>query len=142
MSINPTSRDEGRPDEPTRTDERKMSKMLPAARPTVPVTITAAAVDKIAEYRQEHEEFAGKAFRIRVDGGGCAGFRYAFEFDDARDDDLRIPAGDVEVVIDPLSIAYLKDSTVDFFSSLMSSGFVVSNPNSTSSCGCGHSFGV
>ncbi len=142
MSTNPSSRDERAPEDAAKAALPKMKTMLPSAKPKVPVQVTQAAIDKIAEYRQEHAEFAGKVFRVRVDGGGCAGFRYAFEFDDARDDDLRIPAGEVDIVVDPLSLAYLQGSTVDFFSSLMSSGFVVSNPNSTSTCGCGHSFGV
>jgi iron-sulfur cluster insertion protein len=120
----------------------KKLKVLPGASPAPALSVTEAAVRKIREYRGAHEEHADKAFRVRVDGGGCAGFRYAFEFDDARDDDLCVESGDVTIVVDPMSVGFLRGSTLDFYESLMTSGFVVTNPNSSSTCGCGHSFGV
>ena len=50
--------------------------------------------------------------------------------------------GDVSLLIDAMSIQYLMGSVVDYESGLMGSRFVVSNPNATSTCGCGSSFSV
>ncbi len=136
MTIGPNPPDEAQP------GGLKKLKVLPGAKPAPALVVTDAAAEKIREYRDEHDEHAGKVFRVRVDGGGCAGFRYAFEFDEAKADDAAIEAGGVTVVVDPLSIGFVRGSTLDFFESLMSSGFTITNPNSSSTCGCGHSFGV
>lgn len=117
-------------------------KKLPMAPAPQPVELAPSAVDQIRKYASENDEFAGKAFRIRVDGGGCAGFRYAFEFDDAAADDLTLTFGDIQVVVDPVTLPYLRGSRVEYHSDLMSSGFAVTNPNAQASCGCGYSFGV
>ena len=47
---------------------------------------------------------------------------------------------DVLVVIDPESLEHVRGSTLDYKSDLMGAGFAISNPNVTSSCGCGNSF--
>jgi iron-sulfur cluster assembly protein len=46
----------------------------------------------------------------------------------------------VRVVCDPKSYLYLSETTIDFKDEIMGRGFVFSNPNATSSCGCGSSF--
>ena len=119
-----------------------MKKMLPTAKSAGPLTVTTAASAKIREYREQHAEYEGKVFRVRVDGGGCAGFRYTFDFDDAVEDDLVFEAGGVRLAIDPETLPLVDGSVLDFHSSLMASGFVVTNPNSSATCGCGMSFGV
>ena len=107
-----------------------------------PVDLTENALSKIRTYAESNEEFREKAFRVFVEGGGCAGFRYAFVFDDRQDGDFTGDVGGVDVAIDPLSMNYLRGATVDYVESMQGSGFTVKNPNASSSCGCGHSFQV
>jgi iron-sulfur cluster assembly accessory protein len=82
--------------------------------------------------------------RIGIKGGGCSGFSYIFQWDELKDKDLVIIAGGAKVVIDPKSYLYLKGSMLDYSLSPQSliGGFVISNPNSDSSCGCGISFSL
>ena len=81
--------------------------------------------------------------RVYIEGGGCSGFQYGFEFDDAvEDDDTVVANGDVKLVVDPLSIQYLAGGTVDYKEDLQGSRFVIDNPNASSTCGCGASFAV
>ncbi|MDQ7008209.1 MAG: iron-sulfur cluster insertion protein ErpA [Acidobacteriota bacterium] len=105
-----------------------------------PVQLTEVAAGKIRTYANGNEEFSGKAFRVFVEGGGCAGFRYAFVFDEPQENDFRGEVHGVKVAVDPLSMNYLRGATVDYVESLSGSGFTVQNPNASSSCGCGHSF--
>jgi iron-sulfur cluster assembly protein len=48
----------------------------------------------------------------------------------------------VKVICDPKSYLYLSGTTIDFRDELMGRGFVFNNPNATSTCGCGSSFGA
>jgi iron-sulfur cluster insertion protein len=86
----------------------------------------------------------GSALRIAVDGGGCSGFQYRFEFDatPATDDDLIFSHHDATVIIDSVSLGFLERSMIDYVENLGASYFEIKNPNSTSSCGCGNSFAV
>jgi iron-sulfur cluster insertion protein len=110
--------------------------------PVAPMTITPAALQKVRDFAEQNKEFQGKSFRVFVEGGGCSGFRYAFVFDDRGEEDAGWSANGVDVVVDPISLQYLRGATVDFVDDLRGSGFVVNNPNASGSCGCGHSFNV
>jgi iron-sulfur cluster assembly protein len=48
----------------------------------------------------------------------------------------------LRIICDPKSYLYLNGTVVDFKDELMGRGFVFNNPNATSTCGCGSSFGV
>ena len=63
-------------------------------------------------------------------------------FDEKRDGDVTLHESDITVVIDPMSLEYLKGSTVDYKEDFTKSGFEVSNPNAKTTCGCGESFSV
>ena len=81
--------------------------------------------------------------RVAVDGGGCNGFQYRFDFDDAvNDDDTVFERDGVKVVVDEISLDFLGNAQVDFKQELIGSYFAVENPNATSNCGCGTSFSV
>lgn len=87
--------------------------------------------------------------RIYVIGGGCSGFQYGFAFDnkfnDEEDDTAKFDAKNgnkIEVVIDYMSYQYLKKATVDYVQNLQGAYFTVTNPNATTTCGCGNSFSV
>jgi len=81
--------------------------------------------------------------RVYITGGGCSGFSYGFKFEDeVKDDDTKVENQGVMLVVDPMSIQYLAGSEVDYTEGLQGSQFVVTNPNATSTCGCGSSFSI
>ena len=104
------------------------------------ITLTESAVGRIKSILHNDPAARGKSLRLFVQGGGCAGFQYAFAFDDRKDDDAVVAQDDVEVVIDPMSAVYLTGLQVDYTESLTGAGFRFSNPNASGSCGCGKSF--
>jgi iron-sulfur cluster insertion protein len=78
-----------------------------------------------------------------VQGGGCSGFSYGFSFDDAQnEDDFTISAGDTTVLVDSMSFQYIQGATVDFKDDLNGARFAITNPQATTTCGCGSSFSV
>ena len=82
-------------------------------------------------------------FRVYIQGGGCSGFQYGFQFEEAAAiDDLEVRNSSVQVVVDPMSLQYLKGAEIDFIDDLQGSRFVVNNPNAATTCGCGASFGI
>ena len=105
------------------------------------LTLTPQAVKKVKTF-SEKEAATVEGLRIFVEGGGCSGFQYGFIFDKQQENDNIIEQNSVKVFIDPFSAPYLEAATVDFVESLMNTGFVVQNPNSKSTCGCGMSFSV
>jgi len=89
------------------------------------------------------KEAENAKLRVSVDGGGCSGFQYKFEFDvNQADSDLAIKKNDVTVLIDDVSIDLLKNSVLDYVETLGASHFEIKNPQASSSCGCGNSFSV
>lgn len=81
--------------------------------------------------------------RVFVTGGGCSGFQYGFTFDELQaDDDTAIENGGVVLLVDALSFQYLAGAEVDYSEGLDGSRFVVSNPNASTTCGCGSSFSI
>lgn len=81
--------------------------------------------------------------RVRVIGGGCAGFSYDMAFEEVSTDmDELIVINDVTIIVDQLSLQYLDGTEIDYEEQLLSGGFKFNNPNVTSNCGCGSSFSV
>ncbi len=102
------------------------------------ITLTEKAIAKVAEFAAGMPEADGKDLRIFIQGIGCSGLQYGFTFDDKRDGDTRIEAGDLHVLIDAQSAPYLTGSTVDFVEDERGAGFSVDNPNAemfAPSCG-------
>ncbi len=82
-------------------------------------------------------------FRISVSGGGCAGFQYNFDFENTKKkDDVLIIDNKINVIIDPTSLNLIKGSKIDYVNELIGSSFKISNPQASSSCGCGTSFSI
>ena len=107
----------------------------------LPVTVSARAARRIAEILRA--ESASVMLRLAVTGGGCSGFSYNFALDEARmDDDLVVERDGAIVLIDPVSLDFLKGAEIDFSDDLIGAAFKVNNPNAQSSCGCGTSFSV
>lgn len=106
------------------------------------VQFTDRAAFKVRALREE-EGNPALNLRVYITGGGCSGFSYGFTFDEERqDDDTIVDNGDVTLLVDAMSIQYLAGSEVDYLQELMGSRFIVSNPNATSTCGCGSSFSI
>ncbi|HZC15874.1 MAG TPA: iron-sulfur cluster assembly accessory protein [Caulobacteraceae bacterium] len=81
--------------------------------------------------------------RLAVDGGGCSGFQYRFDLvESAEPDDVRVSRGAATVLVDPVSLPFLKGAELDFADELAAAEFRVRNPNAKSSCGCGVSFSI
>ena len=81
--------------------------------------------------------------RVYIEGGGCSGFQYGFNFEDAAgEDDIVIEREGAKLLVDPMSFQYLMGSEIDYKEDLHGSRFVISNPNATTTCGCGMSFSI
>ncbi|HEY4943331.1 MAG TPA: iron-sulfur cluster insertion protein ErpA [Rhizomicrobium sp.] len=114
---------------------------MTAVETALPVTVSARAARRIAEILKS--EPTPTMLRLAVTGGGCSGFQYNFALDDIRmDDDLVVERDGATVLIDPVSLDFLKGSEIDFSNDLIGAAFKVNNPNAQSSCGCGTSFSV
>ena len=85
----------------------------------------------------------GSMLRVSVNSGGCSGFQYAFDITAERsDDDISIEKNGITVLIDTVSLDFLKGSKIDFVDDLIGQSFKIENPNATASCGCGTSFSL
>jgi iron-sulfur cluster insertion protein len=79
--------------------------------------------------------------RVFVQGGGCSGMQYGFEFDEAEQDgDTTVHNQGVTLLVDPMSVQYLTGAEIDYREGLDGSQFVIRNPNAATTCGCGSSF--
>ena len=106
------------------------------------ITISPSASVKIQDILSE-ENNLNINLRVFIQGGGCSGFSYGFTLDSEKnEDDLEIPVGRWKVIIDAMSLQYLQGAEVDYIDELMGSQFTIKNPNATTTCGCGSSFGV
>jgi iron-sulfur cluster assembly accessory protein len=105
------------------------------------ITLTDTAASKVKELL-DAEGAAELALRVAVRPGGCSGFSYEMFFDgDIATDDELVNYGDaVKVVVDPASAQLLEGATLDYKNGLDESGFSITNPNASRTCGCGQSF--
>jgi iron-sulfur cluster insertion protein len=109
---------------------------------TTPVIFTPEAA---AQVRSIIEEEGNPDLRLRVfvQGGGCSGFQYGFTLEEqVQEDDFEIETDGVRLVIDAMSMEYLRGSVISYVEALEGSHFTIDNPNSTGKCGCGSSFSV
>jgi iron-sulfur cluster insertion protein len=104
--------------------------------------ITDSCISRVTELVAEEGNPALK-LRVFVTGGGCSGFQYGFTFDeDVAEDDFSFAKGGVNFLVDSMSYQYLAGASIDYVDDLNGSQFVIKNPNASSTCGCGSSFGV
>ncbi len=115
------------------------------------ITLTEKAAKEVKTIITQQHETAGKNgdepkplfLRLGVKGGGCSGFSYTLDLTETvGEQDEQWEQHGVDVVCDSKSLLYLEGTTVDFKDEVMGRGFVFTNPNATSSCGCGSSFSV
>ena len=105
------------------------------------ITLTDAAAGKVKELLAS-EGADDLALRVAVRPGGCSGFSYEMFFDgEFAADDQQATFGDaVKVVVDAQSAQLLDGATLDYKDGLEQSGFAITNPNASRTCGCGQSF--
>lgn len=107
-----------------------------------PLEFTSAAAAKVAQLIKE-EGNDDLMLRVYIQGGGCSGFQYGFTFDESvQDGDTEVVKDGVTLLIDPMSLQYLTGAEIDYTEGLQGSQFVIRNPNASTTCGCGSSFGV
>ena len=105
------------------------------------VILTASAAKRINAILAKQPE---KSYlRISVEGGGCSGFSYKFDLDDTSNPDDRVIERDgAKVLVDEMSIEFMRGSEIDFSTELIGAAFKINNPNATAACGCGTSFSL
>ena len=102
--------------------------------------VSKSALKRIVEVSKKNKK---KFFRISIDGGGCQGFSYKFDFDDKiSENDKVLDYNEVKILIDSTSLGFINDAKLDFVEDMIGSYFKISNPKATSTCGCGVSFSV
>lgn len=107
----------------------------------------AFSISESASRRIAHllaSEPAGTKLRVAVEGGGCSGFQYKYDFvtDAPAADDKEFGTADAPVLVDETSLEFLKDAQLDYIERMDASSFEITNPNAKSGCGCGNSFSV
>lgn len=108
------------------------------------IHLTKLAAEKIKEIIAEEKLEPTIPVRVKVMGGGCAGFSYdmALEENGPGVGDRLIVIHDVNVIVDDMSLMYLVGVIIDYRQTLTETGFTFENPNATSTCGCSKSFSV
>jgi iron-sulfur cluster assembly accessory protein len=106
------------------------------------IVLTDKAADEVRKFIAAEKVSADTAgLRVSVLPGGCSGFKYSLNIEEAPlADDLVMPLSGIRLFVDGFSAQYLSGVTIDYVSSMQGSGFTFSNPNATGGCGCGSSF--
>lgn len=115
---------------------------------TSTISLTTAASDAIKNILTERN-LEGYALRVYVAGGGCCGVNFGMALDNnIRDVDSTFEAHGVKVVVDEVSIDYLRGARIDFVNDpVRGAGFAVDSPSAKShshehgedACACGGS---
>ena len=101
------------------------------------INISKSAADHI---RKIMEDGAGKALRIGLKKGGCAGMEYTMEYvNEISESDEVVEVDGAKIVIAPTAQMFLFGTEIDYESGLLESGFKFNNPNVSETCGCGES---
>lgn len=109
------------------------------------IIFTNNAAKKVWELIQEEGNFDLK-LRAFVQGGGCSGFQYGFTFDEEVNPDDTIinnqidNTNEVKLLVDAMSLQYLRGAEIDYQEDIEGERFVIRNPNAKTTCGCGSSF--
>lgn len=104
------------------------------------INLTDTAVSTVKNLLVQ-KEVPNHGLRVFVSGGGCSGMQYGMALEaEPRPYDHVVEQDGVKVFVDPTSMMYLSNATIDYEDSIMGGGFKIDNPNAVSSCGCGSSF--
>ena len=124
----------------TTTTAATPTNLIPAEPAPSPVALTAKAVEMVKD-AMTRENLTGYGIRIGVVGGGCSGFQYSMDFENAEKEGNVVYEQDgIRLFVDPMSSMYLQGVSVDYVVGLQGAGFKFNNPNARNTCGCGQSF--
>ncbi|MEO8766178.1 MAG: iron-sulfur cluster assembly accessory protein [Ginsengibacter sp.] len=107
-----------------------------------PVNFTNGAVAEIKKLMAHKDFDTTKSLRVGVKGGGCSGMSYILDFEHKTENDEYFEIDGIPCIVNPAHSLYLIDMQVNWEGGLNSRGFTFNNPNASSTCGCGSSFGV
>jgi iron-sulfur cluster assembly accessory protein len=107
-----------------------------------PVSFTEGAVMELKRLLNEPDMEPTKKLRIGVKGGGCSGMSYVLGFDEKQEGDQEFEFSGLPFIMSQSHEIYLYGMQIDWEDGLNSRGFTFNNPNASSTCGCGSSFGV
>lgn len=127
-----------------------MAEAIAAMTINEPLMISEAAASKVWELIKEENNTQLK-LRVYVTGGGCSGMQYGFTFDEMQQPDDAViakvipsttetPSAQIHVLVDSLSLQYLRGAEIDYKNDLEGEQFIIRNPNAKTTCGCGSSF--
>ncbi len=105
--------------------------------PVAAVALTPAAARVVRELLTERNLDSTYALRVYVAGRTCAGLQYGLALDNnAAESDWICESEGLKVLIDDISLPYLRGAVVDFVNDERGQGFVVNNPNALPACHC------
>jgi iron-sulfur cluster assembly protein len=108
----------------------------------LPVTLTPGAITEIRKLMSREDFDKSQVLRIGVKGGGCSGMSYVLGFDKKEANDNEFQIEGIPCVMKSAHEIYLYGMQIDWQEGLNNRGFTFKNPNASSTCGCGTSFGV
>jgi len=110
--------------------------------PPQALVFTKHAAEKAMEL-SSRQDASGSMLRVYIQGGGCSGFQYGFALENEENqDDMIVETDGVKLLVDPMSFQYLIGAKIDYLEDLQGARFIINNPNATTTCGCGSSFGI
>lgn len=104
------------------------------------ITLTPLAISAVRDIIQQRQ-LDGYALRVYVQGSGCCGVQYGMALDNKTyEQDVFFEFDGVKLVVDPVSLDYMRGTVIDFVDGPQGKGFAINNPNEVGgSCSCGGS---
>jgi iron-sulfur cluster assembly protein len=109
---------------------------------STPVHFTEGAIKQVTRLMAKDDFDPSQLLRIGVKGGGCSGMTYIMEFDHQDKDDNLFEISGIRCIMNKAHEMYLYGMEIDWQEGLNNRGFTFKNPNASTTCGCGTSFGV
>ena len=107
-----------------------------------PVSFTPGAHKEIIRLMEQPGFDHSQVLRVGVKGGGCSVMTYILGFDQPAEGDQAFDLEGIPCVMNRSHEIYLFGMQIDWQDGLNNRGFTFQNPNASSTCGCGTSFGV
>lgn len=107
-----------------------------------PLKFTNGALDELRRLMSDPGYDQSQSLRIGVKGGGCSGLSYILGFDARKESDEEYEFEGLKFIMDKAHEMYLFGMEIDWQGGLNSRGFTFTNPNASTTCGCGTSFAV